>query len=393
MIRKVNKMINKEFIGWSVFKSYFRVSHARTAILIWIIERIGSLLFFFRKRTTEKYPQSILIIQLDHIGDMILSSSLIASIKKTYPDAKISVLIRSLAVPIAEMIDGIDSILILHTPWLSREKNAGWIGVLQFCLQHFKSFDLVFEVHGEIRNNFIAWMLGKFRVGTSVRGGGFFLNKSISWKREYNLHICGMQTRMLDSLTGHTHNVAPLQIRIPETAKTAVAKLLQEKSLNSKEYVFIQMSTGGKNREWPLESWRTFIDKVISRKINVVCADMDQEKIAAVAPHSPLFHQVRVTLPEYAEFVRNAKVIVSVDTFCGHLASCFNIPTLSLYSGANIFDEWRPFSDNVEYLRDSSCPKFPCGIHTCIFGHYSPCMKKIDSQSVLDRFNMLWERS
>jgi heptosyltransferase-2 len=386
-------MIKKEYLGWSIFKAYYRLSHARLAIIIWIIDKVGNLLFFLRKRNLKREPESILIIQLDHIGDMILNSSLIGSLRLSYPQAKITILIRSLSKPIAEMIHGIDDILILHTPWLSREKNVGWIGVIKFCLKRFRSFDLVFEVHGEIRNNFLAWMLGRFRVGTGVRGGGFFLNKAIIWEREYNLHICGMQTRMLDIVTGNMNKVKLPQINIPQSAKKAVFNLLKENSIASSEYVFIQMSTGGKNREWPLENWKKLVEKIISNGRHVVCADLDSEKISAVDPGSPLFHKVGVSLQEYADLVRNAKVVVTVDTFCGHIASCFEVPALSLYSGAIIWDEWRPVSNKVECIQDRTCSKYPCGQLKCIFGYYSPCMKKIVPQDVYDRFAMLWDRS
>jgi heptosyltransferase-1/heptosyltransferase-2 len=324
---------------------------------------------------------------------MILNSSLITSIKQTYPDAKISVLIRSLAIPIAEVICGIDEIFILHTPWLSREKNVSWIGVLKFCIKHFKSFDLVFEVHGEARNNFIAWMMGKFRVGTAIRGGGFFLNKRISWEREYDVHICDMQTRMLDAVTGIKNKTKQPNITVPESAKKSILNLLKNNALEIHGYVLIQMSTGGKNREWPLENWKILVEKLIASGNNVVCADLDKTKVSAVMPVSTQFYNINVSLIDYVELVRNAKAVISVETFCGHIASCFDVPTLSFYSGVTFWDEWRPKNNRIEYFQDTSCPKFPCGQHKCFFGYYSPCMKNISPDAAFDTFNKLLSRN
>lgn len=382
-------MIRKEFIGWSIFRTYYRLSNIRLAFLIWLIDKAGSLLFIFRRRTLKKNPKSILIIQLDHIGDMILNSSLIRSIKLVYPEAKITVLIRSLAKPIAEMIDGIDDILILHTPWLSREKHDGIAGVLKFCLRNFKRYDLAFEVHGEIRNNFIAWMIGKFRVGTAIRGGGFFLNRKIAWNREYNVHICEMQNRMLQEVSSlKPDTIAPTLI-IPFQVKSRVSELLQKESLQSKEYVFIQMSTGGRNRQWPIEHWKKFIDMAILSGYKIVCTDIDKDKVAKVDPGTPGFHTMNVSLIEYAELVKNAQAVVSVDTFSGHIAACFEIPTISLYSGANIWEEWRPFNKKLVKFQQTSCSQYPCGNHDCIYGFYSPCMKSISAEDVFNALNQL----
>jgi ADP-heptose:LPS heptosyltransferase len=382
-------MLKKELLGWSIFKSYYRLSNPKLVIFMWLFDKIGNLLFILRSKLILKPPKSILVIQLDHIGDMVLSSSLIKSIRKTYPDARVSVLIRSLALPVAKIITDIDNVLILHTPWLSREKSETWFGVLKFCIKNFKSFDLVFEVHGEPRNNFIAWMLGKFRVGTAIRGGGFLLNKSISWEREYDLHICDMQTRMLNAVTGKKNSTSPLNINIPDSVKNSVASLLKEKGIKPHDYILIQMSAGGKNREWPIENWKSLIKMITDSGLIVLCADLDSSKIRSVAPASNLFYSINVSLIEYAELVRNAKAVVSIDTFCGHVAACFQIPTLSLYSGANIWDEWRPKNDKIEYFQDKTCPKFPCGVHTCEFGYYSPCMKSITPEDVFKAFNKL----
>jgi heptosyltransferase-2 len=379
-------MLKKELIGWSIFGKQYRFSHSKLVLLIWVIDLIGNVFFSLRKRECPKNPKSILVIQLDHIGDMLLNSSLIRSLKQTFPDAKISVLIRSLAKPVAEMIDGIDEIFILHTPWLSRENNDGWVGVLKFCSRFFKVFDLVFEVHGEFRNNFIAWMLGKFTVGSSIRGGGFFLNRSISWGYEYGLHICEMQNKMVEIVAGKKINTPQLNITIPQITKEKIANLLHTHSLITNEYVFVQMSTGGRNREWPLENWKKLIKLIIMDGNTVVTADLDKEKVTAVDPDLQSFFTMSVMVCEYAELVKNAKIIISVDTFCGHIASCFGVPTISLYSGANLWEEWRPYNVNVEYFQDKSCPKYPCGLHHCVFGHYSECMKRIDPEGVFERY-------
>ena len=122
-------MIHKEKLGWSIFGTYYRVGRWQLATILYAVDRIGMMLFSLRNRKPPKHPGSILVIQLDHAGDMIMSSSLIRNIRSQYPEATISVLIRSLADPIAKLIDGVDDIIHLHTPWLSREHHVGWIGV------------------------------------------------------------------------------------------------------------------------------------------------------------------------------------------------------------------------------------------------------------------------
>ena len=164
----------KEAIGWSVGSAHYRVRRRRVALLLAMVDTIGGILSFMRKRRPPASPRSILIIQLDHIGDMILCTPLIDAVKKNWPGARISLLIRTLADPVAKTIEGVAA-LHLHTPWLSREKNIGWMGVMEFCLRRFRRYDL--QLRGSRRGKEYPCLLGFFRSfgsGSGFGEAGFF---------------------------------------------------------------------------------------------------------------------------------------------------------------------------------------------------------------------------
>lgn len=385
-------ILKKERLGWSFAGKYYRLRKPWLIIALYFIDLVGSLLFILKNRTTPKKIISILVIQLDHIGDMILCTPLIENIRRTYPEAKLSLLIRKLADPIAQAIPGVDEILYLHTPWLSREKSVGWAGILSFCFQRFRKYDCSFEVHGEPRNILISFLLSKFRVGLGLRGFGFLLNKNVKWEKKYSTHIIGIQARLLNAVAGKNITPSKPSITIPVQAKSSIDAVLSARNLLPQSFLLFQMSSGVKNKEWPLSYWKQLSLLLINNDHTLVCADMDKAKTDELKSDENIASNIEflsLSLMEYSALVQQARGILSVDTFANHLASCFATPALALYSGVTFKEEWGPYFEKKIILQDTSCSLFPCALKICPFGFPSPCMKAITVQSVVDNLSAL----
>lgn len=383
-------LLSKKTLGWSILGKFYRIRRPIMVIAFYMIDTFGSILRVFKKRRIKKEPKEILVIQLDHIGDMLINTSLLSDIKKYYPNAKLSVLIRTLAKPVATYIDSIDEIICFDTPWLSREKHLSWIETLKFCFKNFKKYDLSFEVHGDPRNIFLAFALSKFSIGTGTRGLGFLLNQDIGWGREHDVHIVEMQNRMLKGVLQKDIDPSPTSLDIPDEINNNVQSLLKDNKVNIGEYYLIQMSVGEVNREWPNEYWKELVEKLLKEDKQIVCADLNKEKIEAIRPPKELinnFFEFSVSLVEYTAIVKNAKAVISVETFCNHVASCFETPSIAIYSGVTFTDEWAPYMKKKQLLQDSSCELFPCALRICPFEYPSPCLKSISVEEVYKSVN------
>ena len=80
-------------------------------------------LFRTPKSTNIGNPDSFLIVRLDNIGDVILSTPLYHSIKERFPSAKISVLCGSWAKEILGNNPYVDSLIVVDCPWWSYIRN------------------------------------------------------------------------------------------------------------------------------------------------------------------------------------------------------------------------------------------------------------------------------
>ncbi|MBD3391341.1 MAG: hypothetical protein GF418_04770 [Chitinivibrionales bacterium] len=376
-------MIRKERIGWSVAGRHYRVRSPVLALATRLVDLAGAVVFCFIRRKHVPAPRRILVIQVDHIGDTVLAAPLVKNLRACYPDSRISMLVREMSRPIAGMIEELDDVVCLNTPWLSRRESTGWLAAAAFARSHFQRYDLAFELHGDPRNIMLARLAARFCVGSGIRGMGFLLNRDVRWQRDYHTHIIGLHARMLEAAGATPPKPAPAAPAVPEDALARARDLLKERGVREGTYALLQMSAGLALKEWPMEQWLDLAARLAAR-MPLVTADLDREKAALLsgtASRRPVV-SVRAGLREYSALVTMSASVISVDTFTVHLAAAFRIPLVALYSGVNLASEWGPFGAQAAVLQDTTCPYYPCGLKKCVYGRPSPCMQRLRADTV-----------
>jgi len=112
----------------------------------------------------KKNPR-ILVVRLDKIGDIILSTPAIKTLRGLFPFADISILIGSWAREVLLKNPHIDTILTLDAPWRDRKILDNPMNMLKnlfsgellkqiLCLRK-KKFDIILHLHGNSANTSI----------------------------------------------------------------------------------------------------------------------------------------------------------------------------------------------------------------------------------------------
>jgi len=153
---------------------------------LFIIDVIGSLFFFWIKfYQMPSNPRKILVIRLDHAGDLLMTVPVLRALRARFPMAELSLLCRPFVKEIIDTNPAIDSIFVFEPPWFRRGKSAGWLKAFSFFWSLRKQkFDVVVELHADPRNILAAFLAGGFRLGYAVRGFGFLLNKTVKYSLE-----------------------------------------------------------------------------------------------------------------------------------------------------------------------------------------------------------------
>ena len=64
--------------------------------------------------------KSVTVVKLDHIGDVILATPAIESLRKGYPEAKIRVVVGSWSKGVLVNNPNVDEVICYGPPWLDR---------------------------------------------------------------------------------------------------------------------------------------------------------------------------------------------------------------------------------------------------------------------------------
>ena len=105
-----------------------------------------------RKRLKQRQNQKLLVIRLSSIGDVILTTPVLAAIKQKYPDASIDFVVME---PFKDAISGnphIDNLILFD-----KRKYQGIRGIYRFARTlKGNHYDLILDLHAKIRSRLIA---------------------------------------------------------------------------------------------------------------------------------------------------------------------------------------------------------------------------------------------
>ncbi len=366
-------------------------------LLVCLLDAAGYAFFwvFRRKPTTVPEVQNILLIRLDHLGDVLGVSGAPELLKKKFPKARVTFLTSSLGSSVMQNNPYVDEMIVYDPPWFSRKKGNPEKKEIRFLdlpgLVRGKGFDLALSLRGDLRENFLLWKAGvSRRIGFGITGGGFFLTDEILYR--FGVHESEHTADILRALGIH-EGPGERAIYFSEQEERMFAEKMLSWGISSAErWVGFQLGAGVEAKNWPEENIRLFFKKFVQNfpreKILLVGSDRDvsgrlMKFIEAEGLGANFLSLVgKTSARELFYVLKRLRAFIGPDSGPAHAAAGMGVPTLFLYSGTNVFEEWRSLSESASFLRHVT-PCMPCFRTACnVDGH--PCMAQIEPQTVLN---------
>ncbi|MHC4179243.1 MAG: glycosyltransferase family 9 protein [Planctomycetota bacterium] len=379
----------------------YRYVRLRWRVTFAVIDLVGTVLFaaarlVWRSVTGRRTPapekrhdpKVILLVQLDHLGDAIISTTMFPALRKQYPEASIEVLAGAWN---REVFEALPEVSRVHVSRANRFARGGlhrfaWIPATLWwgLILRRRKVDLGIDVRGEFPAAVILWLCGaRRRLGWDCGGGGFLLTDSPRFVADRP----EVESRMA--------LLAELGIRPPEAvhrrpslrptvaARRQIARCLTELTTRQPAtgpLVVLHVGAGTAAKAWPVEHWRELLGRIIvGHGVRVVLVGGRQDRIIA---EEILDGRVwpgvadwtgRLGVVELAALLEQADVLVGVDSGPAHLAAAVGTPVVVMFSGTNSPLQWQPCGEQVTVIRhEVGCQ--PCHRERCPrAGH--PCMK------------------
>ena len=342
--------------------------------------------FFYRKRLPRDFvPKRILVVKLDHLGDVILATPVFSNLRQAYPNAELHALTGAWSRIVLERHPEVNKVLEYNSPAFSRTgRPTSLKQAFQFYRQlRRQKYDLMVELRGDWR---IVWFaLLRLTPHRLSRAALQIANKL------GGSHFSGTHetTRNLDVLrhAGIPASVQTATFSVTNEDKRWASDFLAEHQID-RQNLLIAIHPGSPIplKRWLPERYADLAGWLIAQKrAQVLFVGVEDEipiitKIQRLMQGKSINIAGKTTLMQLASILHTCNVFIGNDSGPMHLAAAVGTPTIGLY-GPGEPTRFAPMGVKCQTIRRKlDCP--PCSGTTCRFGKHG-CMSEIQVTDVI----------
>lgn len=342
--------------------------------------------------------ERILLIRPDHLGDILLTTPAIETLREAHPNAEIHALVGPWSAEILANYTAIDNILTLPFPGFSRSPNPGLRFPYQLALRSARHLRLVGYSDAVIFRPdhwwgaMLAFLAGiPRRIGYDLPDVAPFLTDALPHEHQ---HVVRQNFRLIKTWTGDIDE-AQVQLRFDtsEPDRAYINGYLEEWGIGTDEkIVCIHPGSGTWVKRWTDTAWAKVAD-VLSDQLNATViftgGDHEMQIVDSIVSHMEKDACVMVgdtQVQQLAALFERAEVVLGPDSGPLHLAVAVGTPTVTLFGPADPveFGPWG--SRNTHKILTSDIDCRPCRVLDWGGDNpdYHPCLRDISIGAVLD---------
>ena len=324
-----------------------------------------------------------LVIQTSFLGDVILTTPLIAELARRGP---VDVLVTPEGATALANNPNIRTVLRYDKRGTYGSALGLWATIKE--LRRRRPYEAAYLAQGSFRSGLIAMMTGATeRIGVASSTGRVLYTKQVPYRPERHHAERLWSLAMSECADPPTLEQIRPRLYPSEDERRMVEGLLRRSGVVDEPFVVLAPGSA-----WGTKRWPYYVD-LANRlahdcRIAIVGSKADAaiaEEIAAVVPSDRLMNTVG-TLPllASAELISRAQAIVTNDSAPQHLASAMGTPTLTIFGPTVPEFGFGPLAERhaVAGLDGLSCR--PCHRHgpeRCPLGHWR-CMRELGPEYV-----------
>lgn len=347
--------------------------------------------------------RNILVNALVNLGDVVLTTGAISLLKRAYPDARVTMLVRPVVREAVENNPVVDEVIIFD--YKAKENSLGKMREMVRELRR-RNFDLSISFDRKLRPALLAWLA---RIPVRVGPDRVFDDKPsrVTWFYTNVIHIPHdlddtlqgeTYQRIVRGFVGMDENIksSPVMARIEAVNRDKAEKLFARLP---KAELKIALCVKGTFplKTWPKEYFAQVVEKLAGSyeaSFFVVGAPGDRqyadEVIAGMGVPVENFCG-ETNLVDLAAVISKSDLFITVDTGATHIAATTGVPMVTMY-GCTSPRRWYPYNDNARVLtseenccpcsvRAEECPSWPKP--DCLY-HVTPKMVLRECEELLN---------
>jgi ADP-heptose:LPS heptosyltransferase len=266
-------------------------------------------------------PQRILLLQLYHLGDVILTTPTIRAARLAFPDARIDFVTSALGAQALEANPHIDNVLVKPSFWSVTRAR----------------YDAVVDLHSVPRTaRVVAASLARVRLGLRGRGPRNLAYTMLLPREQRAVYMALQKLRML----------APLGVA-PEAADLALEIAVDDSQQGWAQQTFERLGLGSpvvavspvakhQFKQWGAARWARVADVLVEAGAQILVTsgpgEADQaEAVVSAMDHTPVWRYGPTTIRQLTALYARCALWIGNDGGPKHIATAVKTPTITVY--------------------------------------------------------------
>lgn len=329
------------------------------------------------RRIAGATPRSILVVRLDHLGDVLMTTPAIAALRASFPDARLDVLAADWGRAALEGNPDVTGVRRAVAPWYDPRASAiPPVGATLAAAAGLRRdpYDWAFDFRGDPRI-ILLYLLpaAPRRFGFSGLGLERLLTDSVPYERTRSLIDQGLD---LIAAAGVPPVARTPVFRFGEDARARATHLLSEAGIApGRPFAAVAPAANRPPACWGAHRFAAVADGLREANVPVVLVGRreDAEELRQVVgasrhPHVDL--SGRTSLADLAALLERASLLVSNDSGPAHVAAAVDCPTVAVFGPTDPALTF-PYEDGLRFvsLRGGTDHALPCFEPSCTSDH------------------------
>jgi lipopolysaccharide heptosyltransferase II len=342
-----------------------------------------------RSRGAAAPPSTILVVELWRLGDLVLVTPALQSLRERYPDARISLLASPESMPLLSGQDVVDEFLPFSAPWIEHHYRIlrwPWRALWREVRRLRKArFDVAVDFRGDFRDNLLMWLIGaRRRIGFAFAGGGAFLTHVVAEGPDRH-----QADQALDAVAalGARRDGFGTKLWISDQEAREARRWLEKSGLAKDRGPLVALHPGARweGRRWPSKRFADLADALArtdGARILLLGGPGDDDAIREIRGWMRTEAIVaRPALRQLVALLAACDLFIGVDSGPMHIATAVGTPVIGLFGPQR--PEWFGPYGAGHRIAIAEVPCRPCDQIVCSRPE-SSCMRLLESRAVLD---------
>jgi len=289
--------------------------------------------------------KNILIIKPSSLGDIVLALPALSALRRNFPDAEISWLVRPEFALLIENHPHLSRTILFDRRFLGKAwyHPRAFAALVAFVRRLRRAkFDAVIDLQGLFRTAVLGWLSGcKKRLGmTAARefASLFYTDKVI--QDADSIHLIDYYLKIIRQM-GATDTAVNFVLPVDSATDDLIKKLLADYNVGPDKYAVFVPGSAHADKCWPLERFAALADKISSQYgLSIVTTGTIAEKptierLKKLANVQIVDLSGLTNIRELVALLSAARLVVSNDTGSGHIAAALNKPLVMIFGRTN----------------------------------------------------------